>query len=391
MLAGPVRTPIGRFGGALASLSAADLGTVAATAALERLGLDPAVIDQVVFGHARQAGGGPNTARQIAYRVGVPTDRPAFTVNQACGSGLQAALCAARAITLGEARVALVGGTESMSNTPHLLPRARFGQRLGHGEIVDGMYKDGFDDPLSKLVMGETAEELAKEVGIERQASDEYAAASQQRCEQARDASRFETEIVPVRVEERKGERVVDRDEHPRDGVTAESLAKLRPVFREQGVVTAGNASGITDGAAALVVASEEAAAELGLEAAGRLLDWEVVGVDPRIMGIGPVPAVQALLERAGLTCDDIDLVELNEAFACQVLACLAELPFDPAKVNADGGAIALGHPIGCTGARILVTLLHGMAARRASKGIATLCVSGGMGLAALIDREIGT
>ena len=386
-----MRTPIGRFGGALATLSAADLGTVAATAALERLGLDPAVIDQVVFGHARQAGGGPNTARQIAYRVGVPTDRPAFTVNQACGSGLQAALCAARAITLSEARVALVGGTESMSNTPHLLPRARFGQRLGHGEIVDGMYKDGFDDPLSKLVMGETAEELAKEVGIERQASDEYAAASQQRCEQARDASRFETEIVPVRVEERKGERVVDRDEHPRDGVTAESLAKLRPVFREQGVVTAGNASGITDGAAALVVASEEAAAELGLEAAGRLLDWEVVGVDPRIMGIGPVPAVQALLERAGLTCDDIDLVELNEAFACQVLACLAELPFDPAKVNADGGAIALGHPIGCTGARILVTLLHGMAARRASKGIATLCVSGGMGLAALIDREIGT
>ena len=386
-----MRTPIGRFGGALASLSAADLGTVAATAALERLGLDPAVIDQVVFGHARQAGGGPNTARQIAYRVGVPTDRPAFTVNQACGSGLQAALCAARAITLGEARVALVGGTESMSNTPHLLPRARFGQRLGHGEIVDGMYKDGFDDPLSELIMGETAEELAKEVGIERQASDEYAAASQQRCEQARDASRFETEIVPVRVEERKGERVVDRDEHPRDGVTAESLAKLRPVFREQGVVTAGNASGITDGAAALVVASEEAAAELGLEAAGRLLDWEVVGVDPRIMGIGPVPAVQALLERAGLTCDDIDLVELNEAFACQVLACLAELPFDPAKVNADGGAIALGHPIGCTGARILVTLLHGMAARRASKGIATLCVSGGMGLAALIDREIGT
>jgi acetyl-CoA C-acetyltransferase len=391
VLAGPVRTPIGRFGGALATLSAADLGTVAATAALERLGLDPAVIDQVVFGHARQAGGGPNTARQIAYRVGVPTDRPAFTVNQACGSGLQAALCAARAITLGEARVALVGGTESMSNTPHLLPRARFGQRLGHGEIVDGMYKDGFDDPLSELIMGETAEELAKEVGIERQASDEYAAASQQRCEQARDASRFETEIVPVRVEERKGERVVDRDEHPRDGVTAESLAKLRPVFREQGVVTAGNASGITDGAAALVVASEEAAAELGLEAAGRLLDWEVVGVDPRIMGIGPVPAVQALLERAGLTCDDIDLVELNEAFACQVLACLAELPFDPAKVNADGGAIALGHPIGCTGARILVTLLHGMAARRASKGIATLCVSGGMGLAALIDREIGT
>jgi len=389
VLAGPVRTPIGRFGGALASLTAADLGTAAATAALERLNLDPAAIDQVVFGHARQAGGGPNTARQIAYRVGVPTDRPAFTVNQACGSGLQAALCAARAITLGEARVVLVGGTESMSNTPYMLPRARFGQRIGHDEIVDGMYKDGFDDPLSELIMGETAEELAAETGIERQPSDEYAAGSQQRCEQARAAGRFDREVVPVRIEDRKGERVVDRDEHPRDGVTAASLAKLRAVFREDGVVTAGNASGITDGAAALVVASEEAAAELGLAAAGRLLDWEVVGVDPRIMGIGPVPAVQKLLERAGLTCDDIDLVELNEAFACQVLACLAELPFDPARVNADGGAIALGHPIGCTGARILVTLLHGMAARGASKGIATLCVSGGMGLAALIDREI--
>lgn len=385
-----MRTPIGRFGGALATLSAADLGTAAAKAALERLELDPAAVDQVIFGHGRQAGGGPNAARQIAFRVGVPTDRPAFTVNQACASGLQAVLCAARAITLGEARVILAGGTESMSNTPHLLPRARWGQRLGHDEIVDAMYKDGFMDPLSELIMGETAEELAAETGIERQASDEYAARSQQRCEEARASGRFDREIVPIRVQQRKSEALVDRDEHPRDGVTAESLANLRPVFREGGVVTAGNASGITDGAAALVVASEEAAAELGLEIAGRLLDWEVVGVDPRLMGIGPVPAVQKLLARAGSTYDEIDLVELNEAFACQVLACLAELPFDVARVNPDGGAIALGHPIGCTGARILVTLLHGMEAREASRGIATLCVSGGMGLAALVEREIG-
>ncbi len=388
VLAAPVRTPIGKFGGALSPLTAADLGTAAAAAALARAGLDPARVDQAIFGHARQAGGGPNTARQIAHRAGIPDDRPAYTVNQACGSGLQAVLSAARTILTGEAEVVLAGGTESMSNTPYLLPRARWGYRLGHAEIVDGMYKDGFDDPLSGMVMGETAEELAGEDGISREEADAYALGSQERCERARGAGRFAPEIVPVKVPGRKGETLVERDEHPRDGVTLASLARLDPVFRPGGTVTAGNASGITDGAAAIVVASRAAAAELGLPVVARLAGWQVVGVEPRIMGIGPVPAVERLLAKAGLDLGDVDDVELNEAFATQVLACVQRLDLDPAKVNRDGGAIALGHPIGATGARILVTLLHGLAARGGRRGIATLCVSGGMGLAALVERE---
>jgi acetyl-CoA C-acetyltransferase len=387
-LAAPVRTPIGRFGGALATLSAADLGTAAASACLTRAGVEPAAIDEVIFGHARQAGGGPNTARQIAYRVGVPVDRPAYTVNQACGSGLQAILSAARSLLNGESSIALVGGTESMSNTPYMLPRARWGYRLGHTEIVDGMYRDGFLDPLSELIMGETAEELADEAGIDRSQADDWALASQRRCEQARREGRFAAEIEPVEVTGRKGKTRVEADEHPRDGVTSESLARLPTVFRDGGTVTPGNASGITDGAAALLVLTEEAVDRLGVRPAARLLDWEVVGVDPRIMGIGPVPAVQAIVERAGLGYDQIDQVELNEAFASQVLACLAELPFDRERVNPAGGAIALGHPIGCTGARIVVTLLHGLEAVGARRGIATLCVSGGMGLAALVERQ---
>ena len=388
VLAAAVRTPIGKFGGALASLSAADLGSAAASACLERAGLDPNAVDQAILGHARQAGGGPNTARQVAYRAGIPVERPAYTINQACGSGLQAVFSAARAIRLGEAEIVLAGGTESMSNTPYMLPRARWGYRLGHAELTDGMYRDGFNDPLSELVMGETAEELADEVGIDRAAADTFAAQSQQRCEAARAEGRFAVEIAPVTVAQRKGEVVVSDDEHPRDGIEAEGLARLKPVFRDGGTVTAGNASGITDGAAALLVASEQAAAEHGLTPLARLLDWEVVGVEPRIMGIGPVPAVRNLLARAELECDGIDEVELNEAFASQALACLKELPFAPERVNPDGGAIALGHPIGCTGARILVTLLHGMERREGRRGIATLCVSGGLGLAALVERE---
>lgn len=388
VLAAPVRTPIGKFLGALSPLTPADLGTAAARACLERAGCDPKEVDQVIVGHARQAGGGPNTARQISYRTGVPVDRPAYTVNQACASGLQAVLSAARTIRTGEARVVLAGGTESMSNTPYLLPRARSGYRLGNSEIVDAMYKDGFNDPLSELVMGETAEELALECGIDREASDAWALESQLRCERARAAGRFVSEIVPVRVPGRKGETEVATDEHPRDGVTLPSLAKMAPVFREGGRVTAGNASGITDGAAAILVASRQAARELGLPVVARLVDWQVVGVEPRIMGIGPVPAVQKLLQRTGLSLQDVDEIELNEAFACQVLACLKGLEADGTRVNPDGGAIALGHPIGCTGTRILVTLLHGMEARGLQRGIATLCVSGGMGIAALVERE---
>jgi len=387
VLCAPVRTPIGKFGGALAALSAVDLGAAAAGACLERAGLAPEAVDQAVFGHARQAGCGPNPARQIAHRAAVPHERPAFTVNQACGSGLQAVLSAARAILLGEAEVVLAGGTEAMSNTPYMLPRARWGYRHGHQELADGMYRDGFDDPLSGLVMGETAEELAEEAGVGREASDEWAVLSQNRCEQARREGRFAAEIVPVAVPARRGEVTVDADEHPRDGVTRESVARLAPVFREGGRVTAGNASGITDGAAAVIVAREDAARRLGLAVAGYLRDWTVVGVDPRIMGIGPVPAVRRLFAKSALTYDDVDQVELNEAFACQVLACLQELPFDRERVNPDGGAIALGHPIGATGCRILVTLLHGLERRGGRWGVATLCVSGGLGLAALVER----
>jgi len=386
VLVAPVRTPIGKFGGTLAPLSAAALGQAATTACLDRAGVEPAQVDQVIFGHGRQAGGGPNSARQISHLCGIPDERHAFTINQACASGLQAVFCASRAIRLGEADIVVAGGTESMSNTPYMLPGARWGQRLGHAELVDGMYRDGFQDPLSGLIMGETAEELAGETGIDRAASDAWAAQSQQRSQDARAAGRFDEEIVPVTVKTRRGEVTLERDEHPRDGITAESLAKLRPVFRKDGVVTAGNASGITDGAAAMLVMTAQRADALGLKVAARLVDWEVVGVDPRLMGIGPVPATKRLLERTGLTYDDIDLVELNEAFACQVLACLAELPFDPERVNPDGGAISIGHPIGCTGARILTTLLHGLHRRQGSRGIATLCVSGGLGLAALVE-----
>ncbi|GMU67266.1 MAG: acetyl-CoA acetyltransferase [Acidobacteriota bacterium] len=389
VLAAPVRTPIGKFGGALAALSAADLGTAAAKAAIERSALDPARVDQVIFGHGRQGGGGPNTARQIAWRAGVPQERPAWTVNQACGSGLQAILSAARAIRLDEAEVVLVGGTESMSNTPYLLPRARWGYRLGHAEIVDGMYKDGFNDPLSGMIMGETAEELARERGVTRDAADRWALASQQRCEAARKAGRFAAEIAPIAVAGRKGETLVEHDEHPRDGVELATLAKMAPVFGNGDTVTAGNASGITDGAAAMLVASEAAAERLGLAPAAWLVDWEVVGVDPRIMGIGPVPATRRLLERRGLGYDAIEAVELNEAFASQVVACLGELPFDRERVNPDGGSIALGHPIGATGARIVTTLIHGMAARDQRVGLATLCISGGMGISALIERAV--
>jgi acetyl-CoA C-acetyltransferase len=387
VLAAPVRTPIGKFGGSLVPLSAADLGTAAAGACLARGGIAADRVDQTIFGHSRQAGGGPNSARQIAHRAGVPDDRPAFTVNQACGSGLQAVFCGARAIHLGEARVVLAGGTESMSNTPYMLPRVRWGYRLGHVELTDGMYLDGFCDPLSEMIMGETAEELADEAGIERADADAYAVETQHRCQRARSAGRFADEIVPVEVAGRRGTVQVEADEHPRDDVRMEKLARLKPVFRSGGTVTAGNASGITDGAAAVLVADRRTADELELEPAGYLLDWEVVGVDPRIMGIGPVPATRQLLARHGLAVDDFDHVELNEAFASQVLACQKELRIPPERLNPDGGAIALGHPIGCTGARILVTLLHGLAWRDGRRGLATLCVSGGLGLAALVER----
>ena len=385
-LAGAVRTPIGRFGGGLAGLTAVELGTRACVAALERAGVEREQVDQAILGHARQAGCGPNPARQVAVAAGVPVERPSFTINQACLSGMQAILDAARVIRLGEAEVVLAGGMESMSQVPHLV-EARWGFRMGDRPVVDAMYRDGFLDPLSGKIMGETAETLARQYEISRDEQDAWAALSQQRCQQARGAGRFKDEIVAVEAPDRKGSRIVDNDEHPRDDVRAESLAKLRPVFDKEGTVTAGNSSGITDGAAAMVVLSGDAARKLGVEPMARVVGHRVEGVDPVIMGIGPVPAVRNLAKDTGVSPDEIDLVELNEAFAAQVLAVDRELGFDHERLNVNGGAIALGHPIGCSGARIVVTLLHEMARRACRRGLATLCVSGGMGGALLLER----
>ena len=386
VLVSPVRTPIGRFGGALSGVPAVDLGVAVAKASMERAGVAADKIDQTIFGHARQAGCGPNGARQVSVRAGVPVDKPAYAINQACLSGMQAILAAARAIRSGEAEVVLAGGMESMSRVPYMLD-ARWGFRMGHKEAIDLMSRDGFLDPLSGKIMGETAETLAKQYAIPRHEQDAYAARSQQRCESARREGRFRDEIVGVPAADGKTTRVVDTDEHPRNGVTPESLRSLAPVFEQGGTVTAGNSSGITDGAAAMLVMSGGAARHLGASPAARIVGWRVDGVAPEIMGMGPVPAVKNLLAATGVALDEIELVELNEAFAAQVLAVDRELRFDPDCLNVNGGAIALGHPIGCSGARIVVTLLHEMARRGVRRGLATLCVSGGMGGALLVER----
>jgi acetyl-CoA C-acetyltransferase len=388
LLAAPVRTPIGKFGGALASMTAAELGGVAARECLRRAAVAPTEVGYTVFGNARQAGVGPNPARQVGRHAGLPDESPAITVNMACASGLQAILSAAHVVRDGEAEVVLAGGTESMSRVPYLLERARWGYRLGHGELTDGMYRDGFLCPLSGRIMGETAETLAERYGIPRAEQDEYAAESQRRCEAARRAGRFQDELAAVEVPAGKGRTTtVAADEHPRDGVTAEALAGLAPVFKKDGTVHAGNSSGITDGAAAMLVLSPAAAERHGIEPWARVAGFATAGVDPAIMGIGPVPAVRRLEARTGVALDAIDLVELNEAFAAQVLACDRELRFDRSRLNVNGGAIALGHPIGATGSRIVVTLLHEMRRRGARRGLATLCVSGGMGFAMLLER----
>lgn len=387
-LTGSVRTPIGRFGGTLASWTAADLGVTVAKEALQRANLNTDQIQQSIWGCARQAGGGPNVGRQITYRAGVPETVPAFTVNQACGSGLQAIILAAQQIMLGKADAVLAGGTESMSRVPYFAEGARWGMRMGNAPLVDGMYRDGFNDPLSGLVMGETAENLARQYEISRQEQDDFALRSQQRAQAAIESGRFDAEVLPLEIKGRKGESVMfTRDEHSRGETTTSDLVKLKPVFSKDGTVTAGNSSGITDGAAALVVMSEEALKASGAEAEARVVDYEVTGVAPEIMGIGPVPAIRSLLARRNMSLEDIDLIEINEAFAAQVIACDRELNFNADKLNVNGGAIALGHPIGCTGVRITTTLLHEMKKRKAQRGISTLCVSGGMGLALLVER----
>lgn len=382
------RTPIGRYLGSFAGTPAVDLGVAAARAALAASGIEPADVDETFFGHGRQAGCGPNPGRQVSVRAGLPHEAPALTVNQACGSALKSLFMARERILLGEASVVLAGGMENMTRVPHMLPDLRLGYKMGDRPLVDGMYKDGFICPLADQVMGETAETLADQYRIPREEQDAYAARSQNRAEMARKEGRFRGEIAPVTVSGRKGPIEVSEDEHPRDGVTPASLARLPAVFRKDGTVTAGNSSGITDGAAALVVASEAVVRERGLTPLAWLEDGVTAGVDPRVMGIGPVPAVRKLEVRTGRALAGYDLVELNEAFAAQVLAVDRDLGFDHDKLNVNGGAIALGHPIGATGARIVVTLIHEMIRRGARTGLATLCVSGGLGLAASFTRE---
>ena len=387
-LAGAVRTPIGKFGGTLQSMTAADMGVAVAEEALRRAIVSPDQVNDSIWGCARQAGGGPNVARQITFRAGVPETVPAFTVNQACGSGLKAIILAAQEIMLGRADAVLAGGTESMSRVPYFAEGARWGMRMGNTQLVDGMYRDGFNDPLSGLMMGQTAEKLARQYEISREEQDQFALRSQQKAEAAINSGRFKDEVMSLEIAARKNETTIfTQDEHCRAGTTLADLAKLPPVFYKDGSVTAGNSSGITDGASALVVLSEEGLKRAGVEAQARLVDYEISGVAPDIMGIGPVPAVRALLTRQNLTLDQIDLVELNEAFAAQVIACDRELGFNGDRLNVNGGAIALGHPIGCTGVRITTTLIHEMQKRKAKLGLATLCVSGGMGLALLLER----
>jgi acetyl-CoA C-acetyltransferase len=381
------RTPIGRFVGAFAEVPAVDLGIAATTEAIRRAGVNPSDVEELVFGHARQAGNGPNPARQVAYRSGLGEETPALTVNMACGSGTKAVQVAAEQIMLGNAEVVVAGGQENMTRTPFLLDRMRLGYRMGDATVFDGMSKDGFLDPLCGLMMGETAENLARRYQIPRGEQDEFALRSQQKADASWD--RRAREIVPVEVAGPKGSvSVVDRDEHPRPETTLDGLAALRPVFDQgTGTVTAGNSSGITDGAAAMVLMSESRARAEGREPLARIVGYASAGVDPAYMGIGVVPATRKVLERTGLALQDFDVVELNEAFAAQVLACDRELKLDHDRLNPNGGAIALGHPIGMTGARIVLTLAYELRERGLSLGLATLCISGGMGMAVVLER----
>jgi acetyl-CoA C-acetyltransferase len=380
-----VRTPIGKFGGSLASMTAADLGEVAAKAALERSGVRPEQVAETIIGNGRQAGGGPNVARQVSIRSGVPETVPAYTVNMACASGMKSLALAYEEIANGNLECVLAGGTESMSRLPYYL-EARWGLRMGHQELVDGMYRDGFFCPMAKMLMGETAEVLAEQYKISREEQDQYALCSQNRAEAAINAGKFKDEIAPVTLLTKKGAQVFDADEHPIFGATLEKMAKLAPVFSKTGTISAGNSSGITDGAAAMVLASEAFMKSNNLKPLARVIGATSAGVSPKTMGIGPVPAMEKMKAKYGLDVNHFDLIELNEAFAAQLIACDRELHFDRDRLNVNGGAIALGHPIGCTGTRITVTMLHEMLKRKSKLGVATLCVSGGMGMALAIE-----
>lgn len=387
VIASAVRTPIGSYGGALKDVPAVDLGALVIKEALVRAGVKAEQVEEVIMGHVLQAGQGQNTARQALIKAGLPNETPCFTLNKVCGSGLRVVSLAAQIIKAGDADIIVAGGMENMSATPYLVPNARWGQRMGDGKLVDTMIKDGLWDAFNQYHMGVTAENVAEQWNITREEQDAFSLRSQTLAEKAIKEGKFKDEIVPVVVKTRKGEVVVDTDEYPKFGTTAESLAKLKPAFKKGGTVTAGNASGINDGAAAFVIMSAEKAEELGIKPLAKIVAYGSKGVDPSIMGVGPIGATRKTLEAAGLTIDDMDLIEANEAFAAQSLAVGKDLGFNMDKVNVNGGAVALGHPIGASGARIIVTLLHEMQKRDAKKGLATLCIGGGMGTTLIVER----
>ena len=388
VLAGGCRTAIGKMGGALSTTPAADLGAIVIREALNRAGVPADQVDQVYMGCVIQAGLGQNVARQASIKAGIPVEAPAMTINIVCGSGLNCVNMAAAMIQAGEADIVVAGGMENMSMAPYALKNARYGYRMGNAPMIDTMVNDALWDVFNDYHMGITAENVAEQWGLTREQLDEFAASSQQKACAAIESGRFKDEIVPVEVKQKKSTVIVDTDEGPRSGTTAESISKLRPAFKKDGIVTAGNASGINDGAAAIVVMSEEKAKELGVKPMATWVSGALGGVDPSIMGVGPVPATRKALAKAGLTIADMDLIEANEAFAAQSLAVAHDLEFDMSKVNVNGGAIALGHPVGASGCRILVTLLHEMEKRDAKKGLATLCIGGGMGCATIVERD---
>lgn len=388
VIASAVRTPVGSFGGALKPLSGIELGAIAAREAIKRAGIDASKIDEVILGNVLQAGLGQNPARQIAIHAGIPKEVPAMTINKVCGSGLRAVSLAAQLIKAGDAEIVLAGGAESMTNSPYVLPNMRYGARMGDVKAVDVMIKDGLLDAFNGYHMGITAENINEQWGQSREDQDKFAVASQNKAEAAQKAGKFDEEIVPVEITDKKGNvTVVDKDEYIKYGQTMETLAKLKPAFKKDGSVTAGNASGINDGAACLIVMSEEKAKELGIEPLAKIVSYASAGVDPSIMGIGPVPASTKALEKAGLKVEDIDLFEANEAFAAQSCAVAKDLNLDIEKVNVNGGAIAIGHPIGASGARILTTLLYEMKRSNKKRGLATLCIGGGQGTALIVER----
>jgi acetyl-CoA C-acetyltransferase len=388
VIASAVRTPIGSFGGAFKDISAAELGAIAVEEAIKRVGIDAANVDELIFGNVLQGGLGQNVARQVAVKAGLPNDVPSFTLNKVCGSGLRAVSLAAQIIKAGDGDVIIAGGCENMSQSGYIMPKARWGTKMGNAELVDMMVNDGLTDVFNGYHMGITAENIVEQWGLTRQEQDIFAATSQQKTARALDADKFADEIVAVSIPQRKGDPlVVDKDEYPKPTTTAESIAKLRAAFKKDGTVTAANASGVNDGAAAVVVMSKEYADRLGIKPLATIAAYASAGVDPAIMGIGPVPAASLALEKAGFTIADIDLVEANEAFAAQSLAVAKDLGLTPEKTNVNGGAIALGHPIGASGCRILVTLLHEMQRQDVHKGLATLCIGGGQGTAVVVTR----